>query len=249
MHITPINNVQQNSFTGKFQKTQALIKYIDSLNETDLRLFSKNKQLMEKVNNNKIYTYELKSIDQGTYGQKRAVLKENGREIYTGVKSEWHSKTANETIIKDYPGAEKKVFDFLFDKYNPDRKFEENFAYNNLKNKIDKLKESILSNIEPADFKLGKIRKQILLKNDNYKVTEGKSHNYKVYSDNGELLQEYGPYTGSLTRVKDFEKGKVIREYICNEDYTAAERVKVIENGLLGSWRKVYDDGTIGELF
>ena len=56
MHITPVNNVQQNSFTGKFQKTQALIKYIDSLNETDLRLFSKNKQLMEKVNNNKIYT-------------------------------------------------------------------------------------------------------------------------------------------------------------------------------------------------
>ena len=252
MYIMPINNYQP-SYRGKFLKTRALSNYVDSLDETGLKLFLRNKQLMEAKQDGKIFIYEKKYLSQNAGGQTRVVLRENNWPIINEVTHEWCCNVDGEEVSKSYPDAEKKVFDKLFDKYNNDRKFEETQEYNTVNKRINKLKDRILSEIEPINYGLGKIRTNLILSGDKYVTVDAGQNRKRVYSKSKELLQEYTVFDKPRNEnygdyvLKDYENGKLVREYICNSDYTKVNRIRITENGAPGPWRCIYEDGSIGE--
>lgn len=129
MQISPVNHAQKTSFSGKFKYTGELEQYIHTLNPVEFKLFKRNTELMQQVNDGKVYTVKTAHKTEKHISRAFHVLYANGRKIM--------QSSGNLSDMKH-------MFNKIFDKYNPNRFTEESAEQIKLFN----LKKEFLSELK-----------------------------------------------------------------------------------------------------
>lgn len=231
MKITPFTNTlkSNHNFGAKFAKTKALEDYVSYLNSDDTKLFAKNKKLMESVDDGDVYMFTCEDVcdDEGNRHVRANMLK-NGKKFLDLVFDPFHIYDGDKYLGRNFEGeyrAFKSLFDTVFDKYNPNRKNDEESIniYNRLAHK------NILKNCETPVYNFGNISQCQILdgKEGYYTVCDG----CELYDLLGEdvdnklnIVDElFDSLWGNVKLVFDKDK-KLIQKY----DYEEGEDFTVV---------------------